>query len=185
MPHQARQPASSPAAPIRPPPGQPAQQPPSSISLQALAERGVASNFTALLGWIDRLGGITLDNDKANGGFDGQALTEIGITNGSLTIDDRRNGGNGNSSRSACAEPAAPGGAQRAVGKPTTAMGAERGADTRCRGIGTCNLERRVNLDDRWRCVWRKPGFAPIPSCRRRSNPTLPRTARHRPSSAL
>ena len=91
-PHEARQPAPSPAAPNRPPPGQPAQQPPSSISLQALAERGVASNFSALLAWIDRLGGITLDNDNAKGGFDGQALTEIGITNGSLTIDDRRNG---------------------------------------------------------------------------------------------
>ena len=139
-PHQARQPASSPAAPNRPPPGQPAQQPPSSISLQALAERGVASNFTALLGWIDRLGGITLDNDKANGGFDGQALTEIGITNGSLTIDDRRNGQEWKFQQiSLWLNRPRQGGAtlQRAVGKPATAMGAERGADTRAAGSST------------------------------------------------
>jgi hypothetical protein len=89
MPQQARQPRR----PGRPEPaaaGQPTQQPPSSISLQALAERGVASNFTALLA------GSIVSADRSTttseGRLDGQALTEIGITNGGLTIDDRRNG---------------------------------------------------------------------------------------------
>jgi hypothetical protein len=65
--------------------------PPSGVSLQALAQRGMASNFLDLLAWIDRLGGFRLDDD-AKGGFDGRALTEIGIVNGSVNIDDRRNG---------------------------------------------------------------------------------------------
>src|SRR4029079_16185837 len=64
-----------------------------SFSLQAVAERGIASNFAALLEWIDRLGALELNSGNTeSGGFDGHALTEIGITNGSLTIDDRRDG---------------------------------------------------------------------------------------------
>ena len=63
-----------------------------SFSLQTVAERGIATNFAALLAWIDRLGSLELSGNAETGGFDGHALTEIGITNGSLTIDDRRNG---------------------------------------------------------------------------------------------
>jgi hypothetical protein len=63
------------------------------FSLQAMAERGMASNFAALLGWFDRLRALELDGGDADtGGFDGHALSEIGIINGSLTIDDRRDG---------------------------------------------------------------------------------------------
>ena len=54
-----------------------------------MSERSVATNVTALLAWIDELGKGLNDG---TGGFDGQALNEIGITNGSLTIDDRRGG---------------------------------------------------------------------------------------------
>lgn len=62
-------------------------------SLQAMAERGMASNFAAVLGWFDRLRALELDGKGAEtGGFDGHALSEIGIVNGSLTIDDRRDG---------------------------------------------------------------------------------------------
>ena len=60
------------------------------FSLQAMSGRSVASNVTALLAWIDELGKLGLD--AGTGGFDGQSLNEIGITNGSLTIDDRRSG---------------------------------------------------------------------------------------------
>jgi len=82
--------------PIRPPQDRPASSPTAKdqtqiFSLQSLAERSVATNFPALLPWIDKLGGLGLD-DAAASGFDGHALTEIGITNGSLTIDDRRDG---------------------------------------------------------------------------------------------
>jgi hypothetical protein len=88
-PHQAQAVAQSNPAQS----GQAAAQPSPNFSLQALTQRGIASNFAALLGWIDRLGGIRLDDgDGGGGGFDGHALTEIGILNGSLTIDDRRNG---------------------------------------------------------------------------------------------
>jgi hypothetical protein len=46
-----------------------------------------------LLDWIDRLGALELKGaDTDTAGFDGHSLTEIGITNGSLTIDDRRDG---------------------------------------------------------------------------------------------
>jgi uncharacterized protein DUF3971 len=68
------------------------KQLPADFSLQTLAERGIATNFAALLSWIDRLGSLELGGDTDTGGFDGHALTEIGITNGSLTINDRRNG---------------------------------------------------------------------------------------------
>ena len=63
------------------------------FSLQALAERSVATNVAALLAWIDGLGGLGRDGRTLEvTGFDGQNLTEIGISNGSLTIDDRRDG---------------------------------------------------------------------------------------------
>ena len=60
------------------------------FSMQALSERGWANNVSALLAWIDEVGKIGLDSD--DGGFDGHALKEVGIANGSLTIDDRRGG---------------------------------------------------------------------------------------------
>ena len=60
------------------------------FSLQAMSGRSVASNVTALLAWIDELGKLGLD--ARTGGFDGQSLNEIGLTNGSLIIDDRRSG---------------------------------------------------------------------------------------------
>src|ERR1700710_360213 len=55
-----------------------------------MSERSVATNVAALLAWIDELGKLGLDS--GTGGFDGQSLNEIGIANGSLTIDDRRGG---------------------------------------------------------------------------------------------
>ena len=60
------------------------------FSLQALTQRSMATNVAALLAWIDELGKLGLD--AGTGGFDGQVLNEIGIANGSLTIDDRRSG---------------------------------------------------------------------------------------------
>jgi AsmA-like C-terminal region len=71
------------------PPIKPPQQESRVFSLQTMSERSVATNVTALLAWIDELGKGLNDG---TGGFDGQALNEIGITNGSLTIDDRRGG---------------------------------------------------------------------------------------------
>ena len=59
------------------------------FSLQAWPN--AASHQFRRLAGLDRwLGELGLD--AGTGGFDGQALTEIGITNGSLTIDDRRDG---------------------------------------------------------------------------------------------
>ena len=63
---------------------------PGDFSLKAMAERGLAANFTDLVQWVDKLGVFGLDSEK--GGFDGNALTDIGIANGSLQIDDRRDG---------------------------------------------------------------------------------------------
>jgi hypothetical protein len=60
------------------------------FSLQAMSGRSAASNVAALIAWIDELGKLGLDS--GTGGFDGQSLNEIGITNGSLAIDDRRSG---------------------------------------------------------------------------------------------
>ncbi|MBX9845723.1 MAG: DUF3971 domain-containing protein [Xanthobacteraceae bacterium] len=60
---------------------------PGEFSFQSLAQRGLAANFSALVEWIDRLGGL---GREGSGGFDGQSLTDIGIANGSLAIDDRR-----------------------------------------------------------------------------------------------
>ncbi len=56
--------------------------------LQAMFEQGAAANLAALVAWIDSLGGT----DAAIAGFDGHALTEVGIVNGGITIDDRRDG---------------------------------------------------------------------------------------------
>jgi hypothetical protein len=71
--------------------GAPARQPkPGDFSFKTMAERGLAANFTDLVQWVDRLGVFGLDSEK--GGFDGNALTDIGIANGSLLIDDRRDG---------------------------------------------------------------------------------------------
>jgi hypothetical protein len=62
------------------------------LSLKTLSEQSFAANFAALLDWIDRLGAMGLEPGAAAPGFDGHALTEIGIVNGSLAIDDRRDG---------------------------------------------------------------------------------------------
>ena len=80
-------PSSAPATQAAPA-NQAALARPSEFSFQSLAERGLADNFSALVEWIDKLGGLGRDG---SGGFDGQALTDIGLANGSLTIDDRRN----------------------------------------------------------------------------------------------
>ena len=84
-PPQAPATQARPVAPIKSP-----QENARVFSLQAMTERSVATNVTALLAWIDELGKLGLD--AATGGFDGQSLNEVGITNGSLTIDDRRGG---------------------------------------------------------------------------------------------
>jgi hypothetical protein len=60
---------------------------------QKMAQRSLAANLGAALAWVDGLGG-SAQADKALvvTGFDGKDLTEIGITNGSLTVLDRRDG---------------------------------------------------------------------------------------------
>ena len=68
----------------------PARPRASKFSLQAISERGLANNVAALLAWIDEVNKLSLDS--GTGGFDGQALNDIGITNASLIIDDRRGG---------------------------------------------------------------------------------------------
>jgi hypothetical protein len=95
--NQPQSPAGAPAqgsgnqAPARPSAsGKAPPDGPRIFSLQAMSGRSVASNVTALLAWIDELGKLGLD--ARTGGFDGHSLNEIGITNGSLTIDDRRGG---------------------------------------------------------------------------------------------
>ena len=70
----------------------PAQSSSRDFSFQAITERGLASNFSELIQWVDRLGGFGRDTESGKGGFDGNALTDIGIANGSLIIDDRRDG---------------------------------------------------------------------------------------------
>ena len=97
---QLNQPQSQTSAPSQAPVNQaPARQSASSkapqdssriFSLQAISGRSAATNVTALLAWIDELSKLGLD--ASTGGFDGHLLNEIGITNGSLTIDDRRGG---------------------------------------------------------------------------------------------
>jgi hypothetical protein len=69
-------------------PSQAAPAKPGEFSFQSVAQRGLAANFSALVEWIDKLGGL---GREGSGGFDGQSLTDIGLANGSLTIDDRRN----------------------------------------------------------------------------------------------
>lgn len=61
-------------------------------ALSALAERSMAANLAALVGWIDSLGTLARDGESGVAGFDGEDLKEIGISNGHVTIDDRRNG---------------------------------------------------------------------------------------------
>ncbi|AMN42786.1 AsmA-like C-terminal region-containing protein [Rhodoplanes sp. Z2-YC6860] len=80
--------AASPRAETRSVPAAPPK--PGDFTLKTMAERGLAANFTDLVQWVDRLGVFGLDSEK--GGFDGNALTDIGIANGSLSIDDRRDG---------------------------------------------------------------------------------------------
>jgi hypothetical protein len=91
--HGAQPAQPQPAAPTASP--QSANKPkPAALSLQALTQRSLATNVTALLSWIDQLGTIGLDAKSGTdtGGFDGRSLTQIGIVNGSLAIDDRRDG---------------------------------------------------------------------------------------------
>ncbi|MGH6770363.1 MAG: hypothetical protein ACRECO_15225 [Xanthobacteraceae bacterium] len=52
-------------------------------SSQPQAARAALPDFAALLGWIDGLGAT---------GLDGHDLSELGLKNGNLTVDDRRNG---------------------------------------------------------------------------------------------
>jgi hypothetical protein len=70
--------------------GRQQQNPPSRSSLQTVAQRSLATNLAAMLVWLDGLSG----DGKSLGvtGFDGKDLTEIGISNGSLTVHDRRDG---------------------------------------------------------------------------------------------
>jgi len=83
-------PSVQPAPQVPPQSSTPSAGRPRDFSFQAMAERSIASNFAALLAWSGKLDGLALDGG-ANG-FDGRALSEIGIVNGSLTIDDRRDG---------------------------------------------------------------------------------------------
>lgn len=65
---------------------------PSAFSLQSVAERSMLTNVAGVLAWIDGVGSGGSSGGVAAAGFDGHNLTEVGISNGSLTIDDRRNG---------------------------------------------------------------------------------------------
>ena len=62
---------------------------PSEFSFQSLAERSLPTMSPRLLAWIDELGG--LGSTTAPAASTARRLNDIGITNGSLTIDDRRN----------------------------------------------------------------------------------------------
>ena len=83
-------PASAAPVPVRPPAAGKAPDNSKMFSMQALSDRSLASNAAALLAWVDELSKLGLDGGA--GGFDGQSLNEVGITNGALTIDDRRGG---------------------------------------------------------------------------------------------
>ena len=128
--NQPQSPTQDPAnqAPARPSaPGKASPDGPRMFSLQAMSGRSVASNVTALLAWIDELGKLGLD--AGTGGFDGQSLNEIGITNGSLNIDDRRQRHRVETHPDQFEpEPAEGGrcGADRPVGEPGAALGGER-----------------------------------------------------------
>jgi hypothetical protein len=68
-------------------------EPAAAFSLRSVMDRGAATDFAAMLAWADGFAGLG-HGDGAVGvtGFDGHDLTEIGISNGSLTVDDRRRG---------------------------------------------------------------------------------------------
>ncbi len=83
------QPLASIAAAAAAPAGTPS--PPRS-PLQAMAQRSLAANLAAMLAWIDGLGGLGDDKALVVTGFDGKDLTEVGISNGSVTVLDRRDG---------------------------------------------------------------------------------------------
>lgn len=69
------------------------QTAPSKFSVQAVMQRSLAANLAAVMAWIDGLGGLGRDGKSLDvTGFDGKNLTEIGISNGSLTVHDRRDG---------------------------------------------------------------------------------------------
>ncbi|HWP26281.1 MAG TPA: DUF3971 domain-containing protein [Xanthobacteraceae bacterium] len=78
------------------PPGGSSMRPPAlpkALSPPALAERNFEQNVTALLSWIDGLGALGRDGRRVKvTGLDGYDLTEIGVKNGSLLVDDARNG---------------------------------------------------------------------------------------------
>ncbi len=66
---------------------------PKTFSPAALAERNLEQNVAALLSWVDGLGALGRDGRKIKvTGLDGYELTEIGVKNGSLVVDDARNG---------------------------------------------------------------------------------------------
>jgi hypothetical protein len=90
-------PAAAPSAPSQAPrtaasQGSTAAGPFGNFSFQAMVERGVASNVAALLAWLDSMRMLEFKGTDDTGGFDGHGLSEIGIINGSLTIDDKRDG---------------------------------------------------------------------------------------------
>ena len=81
-----KRPIVSAAVPQKPqPPASPAADGPATASAGggAAAQGGGLQEFAAILGWIDNLGET---------GLDGQELREIGLKDGRLTVDDRRNG---------------------------------------------------------------------------------------------
>ncbi len=63
------------------------------FALQSVAERSVLANVAGVIAWIDSIGALgRADNAESAASFDGHSLNEVGIANGSLTIDDRRSG---------------------------------------------------------------------------------------------
>ncbi|HXF90222.1 MAG TPA: DUF3971 domain-containing protein [Xanthobacteraceae bacterium] len=67
--------------------------PPKVLLPSALAGRNLEQNAAALLSWIDGLGALGRNGHKVKvTGLDGYELTEIGVKNGSLVVDDARNG---------------------------------------------------------------------------------------------
>jgi hypothetical protein len=81
--------ATAPPAPARPEPGAPAAAragdavPAKTAGPAAAAEPGETTLLSALLGWIQGLDAV---------GLDGRDLIEIGLRNGSIAVDDQRNG---------------------------------------------------------------------------------------------
>jgi hypothetical protein len=62
-------------------------------SLTALMERGIEKNIASVLAWVDGVGAFGRDGTTVDvTGFDGLDLTEVGIKNGTLHVDDARNG---------------------------------------------------------------------------------------------